>query len=184
MATLQERIGGERRRLKSVRTKLSAAVAQGASRKTDWAPFYIAVGDYMQASIGRLLAQDIKMGDMIREKVAVVDDDIAKALSRMHIRLSELEERLERMLAARDKLRAGSGTELDEIEDAARDLTDYIVANMGHQEGGANSVAAKLFGPDDWELMAGITDADMAREVALFEQVNATTPSDLELPAD
>ena len=73
MTTLQERIGGERRRLKSVRMKLSAAVAQGASGETDWIPFYIAVGDYMEASIGRLLAQDIKMGDMIRAKVAVVD---------------------------------------------------------------------------------------------------------------
>ena len=182
MTTLQERIGGERRRLKSVRTKLSAAVAQGASSETDWAPFYIAVGDYMEASIGRLLAQDIKMGDMIRDKVEVVDDNVANALSRMHDRLSDLEERLDRTLAARDKLRGGGATELNEFEDAARDLTDYIVANMGHQEGGANSIAAELFGPEDWEFMAGITDEDMAREVTLFEQVSATTPTDLELP--
>jgi len=182
MTTLQERIGGERRRLKSVRMKLSAAVAQGASGETDWAPFYIAVGNYMEASIGRLLAQDIKMGDMIRDKVAVVDDDVASALLRMHDRLSDLEQRLERTLAARDKLRADGARGLNEFEDAARNLTDYIVANMGHQEGGANSIAAKLFGPDDWELMAGITDEDMAREVALFEQVTATTPPDLDVP--
>jgi len=35
MTTLRERIGGERRRLKSVRQKLTAAVAQGASGNTD-----------------------------------------------------------------------------------------------------------------------------------------------------
>jgi len=183
MTTLQERIGGERRRLKSVRMKLSAAVAQGASGKAHWAPFCVAVGDYMEVSIGRLLAQDIKMGDMIRDKVEVVDDSVATALARMHDRLSDLEQRLDRMLMARDKLRTDGASGLDDFEAAARNLTDYIVANMGHQEGGANSIAADLFGPADWELMAGITDEDMAREVALFEQVTATTPPDLDVPA-
>lgn len=184
MTTLQERIGGERRRLKAVRTKLSAAVAQGASGEADWAPFYVAVGDYMEASIRRLLDQDVKMGDMIRDKVEVVDNEIADALSRMHDRLADLEQRLDRVLAARDKLRADDSADLSEFESAARELTDYIVANMGHQEGGANSIAGKLFGPADWERMAGITDEDMAREIALFDAVTATTPLDLELPAD
>jgi hypothetical protein len=40
-----------------------------------------------------------------------------------------------------------------------------------------------LFSPEDWEYMAGITDEDLAREVELFDQVNATTPPDLELPS-
>ena len=76
MTTLQERIAGERRRLRTVRQKLSAAVAQTAQGNPDWAPFYAAVGDYMEASMARLHAQDVKMGDMIREKVERVDDKV------------------------------------------------------------------------------------------------------------
>jgi hypothetical protein len=187
MTSLQERIGGERRRMREVRLKLSAAVAQSASGNTDWAPFYIAVGDYMELSMGRMRAQDIKMGDRVREKMESVDDNFTQSMSRLHDRLSGLEQRLSRMLAARESLRSDAATALNEFEDAARDLTGYIVSNLGkgglgHQEGGLNGLAAKLFGPEDWEFMAGITDEDLAREVALFENVNATMPPDLELP--
>ena len=145
-------------------------------------PFYIAVGDYMEASMGRLQAQDIKMGDMIREKVHTVDDRVAEALAALHDRLTGLQERVDGMLAARDKLEPDSAAGLGEFENAARDLTDYIVANLGHQEGGATGLAGELFSTKDWEYMAGITDEDLAREMALFEKVNATTPPDLVLP--
>jgi len=184
MTTLRERIGGERRRLRAVRQRLSAAVAQGASGNAEWGPFYVAVGDYMEASIGRLLAQDIKMGDMIRAKVDSVDDQVARVLAALHERLNALEERLNRMLAARDVLRGDASAALEEFEAAAQALTDYIVANLGHQEGGANALATELFSPEDWEFMAGITDEEMAREVDLFEKVTATTPPELKLPAD
>ena len=182
MTTLEERIGGERRRLHSVRLKLSAAVAQGASGDTDWTPFYIAVGDYMGASIGRVLAQDIKMGDLVREKVEVVDENVTAALAALDQTMSDLGQRLNGLLAARDNLRSDGDGALTEFEDAGRELTDYIVANLGHQTGGVSGLARELFGPDDWEYMAGITDEDMAREVEFFEQVNSTTPANLELP--
>jgi len=183
MTSLRERIGGERRRLRDVRQKLSAAVARGASGNTDWIPFYIAVGDYMEASIGRLLAQDIKMGELIRKKVETIDENVTRALAGLDENLSALKERLDRLLAARDRLRSDSAAALSEFEDAGRALTDYIVANLGHQDGGSNDLAGKLFGPEDWEYMAGITDEDMAKEVSLFEAVNAATPPDLEMPS-
>ena len=43
MTTLQEKIAGERRRLKQVRQKLTAAVEQSADGNADWIPFYLAV---------------------------------------------------------------------------------------------------------------------------------------------
>ncbi|RLA28491.1 MAG: hypothetical protein DRR15_17310 [Gammaproteobacteria bacterium] len=182
MTTLRERIGGERRRLKSVRQKLTAAVAQGASSNTDWAPFYVAVSDYMETSIGRLLDQDIKMGEMIQEKVETVDETVKKALANLEENLTSLRQRLDGLLAARDNLRGDAAGTLQEFEAAGRALTDYIATNLGHQAGGSNDLAAKLFGPEDWEYMAGVTDEAMAKEIGQFEQVNATTPSDLQLP--
>jgi hypothetical protein len=184
MTTLRERIGGERRRLKAVRQKLTAAVAQGASGNADWAPFYVAVGDYMETSIGRLLDQDIKMGEMIQEKVETVDETVKKALANLDENLTSLRQRLDGLMVARDNLRGDAASTLQEFEAAGRALTDYIVANLGHQAGGSNDLAAKLFGPEDWEYMAGVSDEAMANEIGQFEQVNATTPSDLKLPAE
>ena len=181
MTELRERIAGERRRLRTVRQKLSAAVAQGAHGNSAWVPFYTAVGDYMEASMGRLHAQDEKMGAMIREKVERIDDNVRKALGELEERLGGNEQRLKRMLAARDRLRVAGPEALAEFEAAAGEFTAFIVANMGHH-GGTTDLAAKLFTPADWDYMAGITDEEMNREVALFEKVTKATPADLELP--
>lgn len=183
MSTLQERIAGERRRLRTVRQKLSAAVAQTAQGNPDWAPFYAAVGDYMEASMARLHAQDVKMGDMIREKVERVDDKVQQALDELDERLAGNQQRLDELLGARDALKAQGAAAIEKFETAAREFTDFIVRNMGHH-GGTTDLAGKLFKPADWEFMAGITDEAMAREVALFEKVQATTPAELELPED
>lgn len=181
MTTLQERVAGERRRLKAVRQRLSAALEQPG--EGDRADFYAAVGDYMEASMGRLHAQDIKMGDMIREKVEKVDDKVEKALSELHERLSGNEVRLQRLLAARDALRQKGSAAIGEFEDAARDFTDFIVRNMGHH-GGTTDLAGRLFSTEDWEYMAGVSEADEKREKALFDRVEKTTPAGLDLPAD
>ncbi len=183
MTELRERIAGERRRLRTVRQKLSAAVAQGAQGNDQWLPFYIAVGDYMEAAMGRLHAQDEKMGDMIREKVERMDESVTTALGELHDRLSGNQVRLDALLQARDGLQQKATQGLDAFEAAAKEFTDFIVANMGHH-GATTDISAKLFSPADWEYMAGITPAEMAREVELFERVEAVTPDNLKLPAE
>ncbi len=181
MTTLQERIAGERRRLKEVRLRLSAAVAQTSGGADSWVPFYTAVADYMEAAMARLHAQDVKMGDMIRDKVPAMTESVTTALSELDERLAGNEQRLHRMLTARDALRSSGTAALAEFESAAREFTDFIVRNMGHH-GGTTELAAELFSPADWEYMAGITDADMAREVSLYDDVLSATPQELELP--
>jgi len=180
MATLQERIAGERRRLKSVRQRLSAALEK--TGPDDRAKFYAAAGDYMEAAMERLHAQDIKMGNMIRDKVERVDESVEKALGELDERLEGNQQRLQRMLAARDELRTKGASAIADFEAAAKDFTDFIVQNMGHH-GATTELAARLFKPDDWEYMAGISADDEAREKALYAQVDETTPADLELPA-
>ena len=101
MTTLQERIAGERRRLRSVRQRLSASLVQPEAGADERADFYIAVGDYMEASMARLHAQDVKMGDMIREKVAEVDEGVTQALAELDDRLSGMQRRAVRLLPVR-----------------------------------------------------------------------------------
>jgi len=181
MTTLQDKIAGERRRLKQVRQKLSAAVEQTAGGNADWIPFYLAVSDYMQAAMHRLHVQDEKMGTMIRERAA--GDKAEQALSELDERLEGNRRRLDRLLVERARLAEEGAARLEEFEAAARDFTDFIVRNMGHH-GATTDLAGKLFSPRDWEYMAGITDEDLAREVALSEEVAAKTPADLRLPED
>jgi len=181
MTTLQEKIAGERRRLKQVRQKLTAAVEQTAGGNADWIPFYLAVADYMQAAMHRLHLQDDKMGAMIRERAE--GEKAAQALAELDERLQGNQQRLDRLLAERERLAADGAARLPDFEAAARDFTDFIVSNMGHH-GATTELAGKLFSPDDWEYMAGITDEDLARELALSEKVAAATPADLRVPAD
>lgn len=183
MTTLQERIAGERRRLRTVRQKLSAAAAQTAKGNPDWAPFYEAVGDYMETAMARLHAQDVKMGDMIRDKVERVDAKVQQALDELDERLAGNQQRLDELLRARDALRAEGAAAVEKFEAAAREFTDFIVRNMGHH-GGTTDLAGKLFKPADWEFMADISDEAMAREVSQYEKVEAATPADLDLPEE
>jgi hypothetical protein len=179
MTTLQDKIAGERRRLKQVRQKLTAAVEQTSRGNADWIPFYLSVADYMQAAMHRLHVQDEKMAAMIRDRAE--GDKAVQALAELDERLQGNQQRLDRLLAERDRLADEGVARLAEFEAAARDFTDFIVKNMGHH-GATTDLAGKLFSPEDWEYMAGITDEDLAREVALSEKVAAATPADLKLP--
>ncbi len=178
MTTLQERIGNERRRLKSVRQKMLAAVEQQSKGAESYVPFYIAVSDYIDASMGRLHKQDVKMGDMIREKVESVDAGVTKALGELDERLAGNQAHLKTLLEAREALKERGVAALEAFEKVARAYSDYITTNMGHH-GATTELAGNLFKPEDWEYMAGITDEEMAREGDLFELVENSVPEDV-----
>ena len=183
MEGLFERVAAERRRLREVRTALTAATAQGAQGAADWVPFYIAIGDYFEASMERLHEQDIRMGDMLRDKADMDDPDNIRALEELDERLSGNQEHLQKMLAARDALRADGASALDQFESAGGAYAAFIVANMGHHPGTAN-LAGELFSADDWEHMTLASEEAREREAHLHAAVFASAPASLELPAD
>lgn len=178
MTTLRERVAGERRRLKSVREALTAACARKARGDASFVPFYLAAAEYIEASMGRLHAQDVKMGDMIREKVGKIDESVKKALGELDERLEGNQQHLRRFLAARTRLQQEGAGALDHFEQVSSDYTGYIVANMGHH-GATTDLAARLFTPADWEFMAGITEAETRREEELHARVFGALPAAL-----
>jgi hypothetical protein len=167
MTTLSERIAGERRRLKSVRQLLTTAVERKSGGDQSFVPFYIALGDYMEASMDRLHAQDVKMGDMIRRKLVTLDANARQALDELHERLTGNQAYLTVFSEA-----------LPRFEQASAAYTAYIVANMGHH-GLTTELAAKLFNEADWAYMAGITEAETALEQQLYARVYALLPAAL-----
>jgi len=182
MPGLNEKIADERRRLRSVRQKLTAAVQQTSGGDPAWVPFYVAVTDYIAASMERLHDQDIKMGDMIRDRADTAEAKVKQGLAELDERLSSNQEHLGRLLEAGAALRDEPGPEAsDRFEEVARAYTDYIVASMGHH-GATTDLAQSLFSPQDWAFMANITEEATKREQALYDEVTRTTPDNLEVP--
>lgn len=179
---LRDRVANERRRLKSVREALTAALAQGAKGDAAFVPFYIAAAEYFEAAMHRLHIQDVRMGEMIRSKLGTLDTAATKAMSELDERLAGNQRHLNMMLAARDQLKEKGVAALDKFEQVSRDYTSYIVASMGHH-GGSTELAQKLFSMDDWAYMAGITEEETRREQELHDRVFAAVPKNLKLPA-
>jgi hypothetical protein len=180
---LNERVANERRRLRSVRQTLSAAVAKGAGRDAAYVPFYIAIGDYMEAAMHRLHIQDVRMGELIRRKLGTLNANQSEALAEMDERLAGNQRHLKRFLEARDALRTTGVVALPAFEAAGRDYSNYITTHMGHHDP-TTALARDLLTREDWVFMAGITPEETAREEKLYKQVFAAVPGSLELPAN
>ena len=175
MTTLQERIANERRRLREVRLKMVAAIEAKAGSDEAYVPFYVATADYIDATMQRLHDQDIKMRNMIVEKVGEMDESVEKALSELDERLEGAKAQLKPFLEARDALKEKGAEALEKFEQIGKEYSDFIVANMGHH-GGTTDLAAKLFSPADWEYMAGITDEQQNKDEDLFRRVVESAP--------
>jgi hypothetical protein len=178
MATLQERIANERRRMRTVRQYMAAGVDRKASGDAAFVPFYIAAADYIEAAMARLHIQDVRMGDMIREKVETVDATVEKALAELDERLTGAEQHLRPFLAARDELKAKGLASLEHFEAAAKTYSDFISSTMGHH-GATTDISGKLFKLPDWEYMAAITEEEVQREQELYAAVEASLPEGL-----
>lgn len=183
MTTLSERVAGERRRLRQVRQTLTAATASPAADGADRAAFYIAIGDYFEAAMERLHEQDIRMGDMLREKADMDAPENIQAMAELDERLSGNQAHLARLLAARDQLRAAAPGATQDFETAGGAYAQFIVDNMGHHPGTAN-LAQALFSGEDWEYMTLVSEAAQQREQQLFDDVFKHLPDDVEAPAD
>lgn len=178
---LRERVANERRRLKSVRSALSAALARGSGGDAAYVPFYVAVADYVEAAMHRLHIQDVRMGEMIRAKLGTLDATAKTAISELDERLAGNQRYLQAFLEAGNALKQQGAAALGRFEQASREYTDYITTNMGHH-GATTDLAQKLFSMDDWAYMAGITEEETRREQSLYERAFAAVPKTLQLP--
>jgi len=175
MTTLREKVAGERRRLKSVREAMTTAVTRKSGGDPAFVPFYVAVGDYIETSMGRLHAQDVKMGDMIRTKLGKLDAQAEEALRELGERLAGNQEHLKAFAAAKQALKGGGPAALAHFESVGAAYSNYIVTNMGHH-GATTDLAGRLFTTADWDYMAGVTDEETRVEQQLYARVFASLP--------
>ena len=165
-------MANERRRLKQVRQALSAAIQDGAGENPAFVPYYIAIANYMDASMGRLHTQDVRMGEMLRERVPAEKQG---ALSELDLRLDGNQKHLKTFLSARDALVSDGIAAIGKFEAASQAYTGYIKSQMGHH-GGSTDLASEYLTQDDWNFMAHTSDEVMAKEKELFDKVFAVQP--------
>ena len=183
MTELYERVAAERRRLRQVRQLLTAATERGANGDIAYLAFYVAIADYFEAAMERLHTQDIRMGNMLRDKADMDDPQTQKAMRELDERLAGNQKYLRKMLAAREVLRSEAELALPEFDEAGGAYAAFIVANMGHHPGTAD-LALELFSAEDWGYMADVSEEDQQLERRLYEGVFALVPKGLELPEE
>ena len=110
---LFERVAAERRRLREVRQALTVATAPDTYSNETFVPFYIAIAEYFEAAMGRLHAQDIRMGEMLDSKADMAAPENKQAMAELDERLAGNQLHLKKMLAARDD--TTSKEKLDEL---------------------------------------------------------------------
>lgn len=178
MTSLMERIANERRRLRNVRENMLAAIEQTSNGDEAFVKFYIAAANYIDATMQRVHEQDVKMDTMIRDKVESMDANIEKALNELHERLVGAKQHLKPFLAARAALAEKGKAALTDFEREGKIYSEFIVANMGHHPATAD-LGAKLFSAEDWEYMAGASEAEIEREQELFDAFVESIPASL-----
>ena len=178
MNELRERVGNERRRLKQVREALSASLVKSAKGDASYVPFYLAIGNYFEIAMGRLHIQDVRMEDMLKEMFPNPDATVQKVFDEVEGRLRINQEHLKKFMDARDAMKNEGAAALGRYESAAKDYTDFILAQMGHH-GASTSLAGEKFTQKDWEFMAHVEPGDMEREQTLFDDVFAAQPAAL-----
>jgi len=179
MKSAIESIMNERGRLRTAHEMLNAALAEEV-RDEAFVPFYIAVADYMEASMGRLHNQDIKMLKRLGEAVDPTDAEAEEIIAEVYRRLDGNQAHLKNFLACRSDLQSEGASAVDRFEAVSRDYIDFIHNRMGHHAP-STDLARQIFVEDDWVEIADIDPRYFRREEALYESVLQTRPGSVPL---
>lgn len=170
-----ESIMNERGRLRTAHEMLKAALAVEV-RDESFVPFYLAVADYMEASMGRLHDQDVKMLQRLSAAIAPLDPDSEETIAEVYRRLEGNQEHLQKFLTCRGELQNNSEEAFENFEDTSAAYIDFIHNRMGHHAP-STDLARQHFSEDDWVEIADIDEHYFTKERALYESVLQTRPS-------
>ncbi len=174
-----ESIRQERGRLRTVHEMLKEALAVSPRDET-FIPFYIAIGDYMEASMGRLHIQDINMLERLASKIDMDDPENEEIIAEVYRRLDGNQEHLKRYSACKQALQSEGAAAVTDYEDASLAYVDYIHNRMGHHAP-STDLARKAFAEEDWVAFADIDETYFAKERALYDSVLQTRPENVPL---
>ena len=169
-----ESIMGERGRLRTTHEMLKTAL-ETEPRDHAFVPFYIAVGNYMEASMGRLHSQDVNMLERLASKIDMQDPDNEEVIAEVYRRLEGNQAHLKSFLECRDALKTQGDDAQPAFEETSLAYIDYIHNRMGHHAP-STDLARQVFTEEDWVEMADLDEAYFQRETELFKAVFDNRP--------
>ncbi|HJP05568.1 MAG: hypothetical protein QGG65_06230 [Gammaproteobacteria bacterium] len=176
-----ESLMGERGRLRTAHEMLKAALDTD-TRDYSFVPFYVAVANYMEASMGRLNEQDIKMLGRLREKLGNATPEEEEIIAEVHRRLDGNREHLKKFLACRTALASNQNDDetIADYEETSHAYVDYIHNRMGHHAP-STDIARRLFDESDWIDIADIDEEYFVKEKELYKELLKTRPESVPL---
>ena len=171
-----ESVMGERGRLRTSHEMLKAAL-DTESRDESFVDFYIAVANYMEAGMGRLDEQDIKMLARLAERLGDATEEEQAIIDEVHRRLNGNRDHLKKYLACRDALIADSSdsVSISDYEKVSNAYIHYIHNDMGHHAP-STDIARKLFVESDWIEIADIDENYFMAEKELYSKLLDARP--------
>ena len=139
----------------------------------------MAIADYIETAMGRLHAQDVKMGNMIREKLGKLDAPSEQALQELDERLAGNQQHLRAFSAAgRGLPRRWTPPPWSISRPCCRvqQLHRYEHGPSRRHHGSRRPPVYQ----DDWDYMAGVTDEETRVEQQLYARVFAALPAALD----
>ena len=176
-----ESVMNERGRLRSSHEMLHAAL-ENEGRDATYVPFYIAVANFMEASMGRLDSQDVEMLTRLSNALDGGTEEEQAVIKEVHRRLNGNREHLARFLACRTELveRPDDPDTIKEFETVSEAYIDYIHNDMGHHAP-STDIARRVFQEEDWINIADLDDDYFARERKLYSKLLDSRPDSVPL---
>jgi len=169
----------ERMRMAQVRKAFGAALKNQAYENGDLKTFYVACTRYLEMALNRLHAQDQRIVDMLRARVAADDEASQKLLTDFDSSLRASRKALGDLLQALEQYEHKARTSTQDYETAAHRFMDVFLNILAARRHSSQHLEETHFDVSDWETVAGVTPRSLARERELFSQTCQTAPPDL-----
>lgn len=176
MESSRTEIARERRRQIQVRKSLEAGLAM-SPRPQGMRPFYLAVGDYLAESMDRLHDQDQLIHDLLRERIEPAETEARNALATLETRQGRSRELMRDFTGAVSQLRSAGDTGLDAFEQAARAFVATFTSMLLPRKNPFFRHTDRLFGNEDWQRIAGVTEDSLKREREHFDSIRRLAPA-------
>ena len=166
----------ERMRMAQVRKALGQALEQRPGPDGAAKLFYFACTRYLEMALNRLHAQDQRIIDKLRARVAAEDEASHALLSDFHSSLEASRKALRELLQALQAYQQDTGASREDYENAALRFMDVFLNILAARRHSSLHLEEQYFDLSDWEAVAGVTSASLALERELFSQACEVAP--------
>lgn len=180
MSSALENLRRERQRKLQVRETFSRGLQRLRGASQDPVPFYEICADYLVAGQRRLIDQDLRLAEMLAERVPAGQTEDHAAIRALRERLELADRSLREFAAAAEDLRRRRVAAQKEFERAADTFLDVLVNVLGKRSHSLRHLTSTLLSEADWERIADVSAEFLRQEAEDFLAVQSKAPADID----